>query len=162
MGMAFSLVMIVASATGAGLAVDPPVKEQVIDAEPRQQLFRRDRSAERTSRAATRAECACQDACDAMWSSASASLQRLTGMRLRVVTDTMLETYVPRIGISGTVSKQALGGGKYLLVPEFRSIPTTGPAAQLASDARRMMTAEMDSAGKRMQCPQGTEPAVSQ
>lgn len=145
--------IIFAAAVGGTPAGALAAKEPIIEIGPRQGWQRKGRTEERPSHAMPRAECSCHDACEAMWSTAASGLQRLSGMRLRLVSEMMLETYVPRIGISGTVNKQPLGGGKYLIVPEFNSIPATGSAGNLAYQAKRMLSEELVSVGERVQCP---------
>lgn len=50
-----------------------------------------------------------------MWIGAQETLQSLTGLRLRMATDTRLETFPPssRRPTAGSVSKYPLGDGRY-------------------------------------------------
>lgn len=96
--------------------------------------------------------CNCQDQCEAMWVSATEGVQRYSGMRIRIATDYMLETYVPRIGLVGSVSKRPLGNGRYEISPLFLSRPSSGKVADLAVEARSLMVNELRRTANRIGC----------
>lgn len=58
--------------------------------------------------------CASSSECSAMWSRARDQIQALTRMRLRVATDSYMETYVGHgVPLVGYVERIDLGSGKY-------------------------------------------------
>jgi hypothetical protein len=61
--------------------------------------------------------CHCQAQCDAMWAQATKDVENASGMRLRIATDALLETYVSNNASrqTGTVTKTPIGGGAYTI-----------------------------------------------
>lgn len=61
--------------------------------------------------------CHCQAQCDAMWAQATKDVENASGMRLRIATDALLETYVSNNANrqTGTVSKTPRGNGAYAI-----------------------------------------------
>lgn len=83
------------------------------------------------SAAATAAEspapvCSGQVACERMWLKAQETAETLSGMKLRMVTESRIETFPPssqdRTGI--TVLKYPLGGGRYEIRAKFECHPS--------------------------------------
>lgn len=67
--------------------------------------------------------CACPTQCEAAWSTATASIEELSGMRLRLASPSLLETYVPTgAGLfGGRVTRQPVGSGAYAIHVSFDS-----------------------------------------
>jgi len=61
--------------------------------------------------------CHCQAQCDAMWAQATKDVENASGMRLRIATNTLLETYVSnRADLqTGTVTKTPSADGGYTI-----------------------------------------------
>lgn len=59
--------------------------------------------------------CHCQAQCSAMWAQATKDVENASGMRLRIATDALLETYVTNSASrqTGTVTKTPAGDGSY-------------------------------------------------
>ena len=59
--------------------------------------------------------CSTTETCQKMWVSAIDAIQMVTGMKVRTLTDSYIDTFVNarRIPITGSVSKIPLGGGRY-------------------------------------------------
>lgn len=96
--------------------------------------------------------CACQTQCSAMWAEATNALSAYTGMRLRIATDTMAETYVPRVGVYGAVSMRPLGGGSYAVDGLLRSRPDSGAAADLAAQGTYLLNNRVSRVAQREKC----------
>ncbi len=97
--------------------------------------------------------CDCQDQCDAMWVQATNSIQNATGMRLRTTTDFMLETFVSRLRVSGSVVKRPLGNGVYEIKGTI-SAPNMGDAAY---SGRRAFNQDLLLAKEQITCPAHVE-----
>lgn len=67
--------------------------------------------------------CNCPTRCDAAWAAASASIEEMSGMRLRMATPSLLETYAPTgAGLfGGRVTRQPVGNGAYAIHVSFDS-----------------------------------------
>jgi len=65
--------------------------------------------------------CSCQSQCEAMWAEAMQDLPSLTGMRIRIATDTMAETYVTNNAgrMTGSINKVPVGDGTYKIEANF-------------------------------------------
>lgn len=59
--------------------------------------------------------CHCPAQCDAMWAQATKDVENASGMRLRIATDALLETYVSNSASrqTGTVTKTPAADGGY-------------------------------------------------
>lgn len=59
--------------------------------------------------------CHCQAQCSAMWAQATKDVENASGMRLRIATDALLETYVSNSASrqTGTVTKTPASDGSY-------------------------------------------------
>ena len=65
--------------------------------------------------------CSCQEQCDAMWAEGMQQLPSLTGMRIRLATNTMAETYVATTAsrVTGSMNKVPAGNGSYEIQASF-------------------------------------------
>jgi hypothetical protein len=79
--------------------------------------------------------CASAAECSSKWAAARDQIQSLTGMRLRVATDSYLETFTRRgIPLMGVVDKIDLGDGTFLIRGRIQcNSITPAPCADLPS-----------------------------
>lgn len=101
-----------------------------------------------------RAECSCQYQCEAMWAAAPEALESSTGMRVRMATDTFVETYAPYRGqfglLSGRATKRPDGNGGYRIAGDFRS--QYGDADDIRR-AKSLFYSALNEAAVGIQCP---------
>jgi hypothetical protein len=57
--------------------------------------------------------CSTRRQCDVMWAEAREAAQKISGMRIRMMTDTFIDTFQPRLGPGVQVSKFPIGEGRY-------------------------------------------------
>lgn len=82
--------------------------------------------------------CVGQLACERMWLQAQEAAETLSGSKLRIVTETRIETFPPQRARPGiTVLKRPLGGGKYEIQAKFACLPSSDceTLAPLGTDA---------------------------
>lgn len=97
--------------------------------------------------------CHCETQCEAMWSEATGALEYYTGMRMRLVSDTIAETYVPRVGLHGTLQKQPLGNGGYQITALVIPRPNSKDNQQLAADGVALFNRRVQKVADREACP---------
>lgn len=97
--------------------------------------------------------CHCETQCAAMWSEATGALEYYTGMRMRLVSDTLAETYVPRVGLHGTLQKQPLADGGYQITALVIPRPNSKDNQQLAADGLNLFNRRVQAAGDKTTCP---------
>lgn len=72
-----------------------------------------------------RAECRCQDQCEAMWAAVPEGLESASRMRVRIASDSFAETYAPFRGqfgvLAGRATKRPDGHGGYSIRGDFSS-----------------------------------------
>jgi hypothetical protein len=106
-----------------------------------------------------RAECSCQSQCEAMWSAVPEGLESATHMRVRIASDSFVETYAPYRGQVGVMSGRAMkspnGHGGYRIRGDFSS-RYGGPDDE--NSAERLFYLIVNEAAVGVNCP-ATQPS---
>ena len=94
-------------------------------------------------------ECHCQDQCAAMWAAAPDAIEAASHMRLRLATDTLVDTYAPTdIGyMHGRAIKTPAIGGGFRFVADFDSRPALPDSYKTALE---LFNLKLSSAGLGM------------
>lgn len=99
--------------------------------------------------------CHCATQCAAMWARATSDVENASGMRLRLVSDTMLQTYVTDNASrqTGTVNKLPQSDGAYAIVLTLESSYRGQQDVQstMASNTA-LFNKHLDEAGAKNQC----------
>jgi len=98
--------------------------------------------------------CSCQPQCEAMWAEAMQDLPSLTGMRIRIATDAMAETYVASDAgrMTGTVNKVPAGDGTYKIEASFNPWVSTTNLNTLAYNGERLLYTHLRSVKEGNPC----------
>lgn len=107
-------------------------------------------TASATPTATTAPVCDCQAQCDAMWSEALLSIEHYSGMQLRLAEPALAETYVPRVGLYGRVSRRPLEGGQYAIEGLLTGRPRD---TALEAQGLNLFNRRVQRAGDRVTCP---------
>ena len=100
--------------------------------------------------------CSCPAQCDAMWAQATQDIEPASGMRIRIATNTLLETYVTNNAgrLTGTVTKRPVGNGSYAI--ELTLQPWYRGQADVQAGIRQHIgkfNADLAQAGATTTCP---------
>lgn len=99
--------------------------------------------------------CSCQIQCDALWAVGIQKLSTFTGMRIRIATDSMAETYVSNNAgrMTGIINKMPIGDGKYEIKPYFSPWASTSDLETLAYNSQTLFNMSLGRAKETTPCP---------
>ena len=146
----FGLAMTVAGATEPAM---PPITP---DEERRSAAIKARIEAEEHAKEAATAEmatCHCADQCSAMWAQAAPALELASGMRIRLASESLLETYPTHNAgaLTGTVTKIAVGAHAYIIQADFQTwAPGQGDLVEIAT---KIFNLEIHGAANMVPCP---------
>jgi hypothetical protein len=98
--------------------------------------------------------CSCQAQCDALWAVGMQELPSLTGMRIRIATDSMAETYVSNDAgrMTGTMNKVPTGNGTYEIQVNFVPWVSTSDLDTLAYNGQMLFNTRLQDAKATSSC----------
>lgn len=100
-------------------------------------------------------ECGCRDQCESMWAAAPGALEKASNMRLRLATETLLDTYAPTgyEGLHGRVVKRPNGHGGYQIASSFDSVRNIPVGDTALKRAETMFNMDMHAVYMGLSCP---------